>query len=84
MRTIALSADEHLIEAARARAQAESTTLDEQFRRWLEGSIQQAAAPGAARPTASARRFGALAGRARVDARFFEPLPEAELSAWEQ
>ncbi|NEX18398.1 MAG: type II toxin-antitoxin system prevent-host-death family antitoxin [Halochromatium sp.] len=29
------------------------------------------------------RRFGAMAGRARVDDRFFEPLPEEELSAWE-
>jgi len=29
------------------------------------------------------RRFGALAGRARVDDRFFEPLPEFELGAWE-
>ena len=29
------------------------------------------------------RRFGALQGRARVDERFFEPLPEAELQAWE-
>lgn len=84
MRTIALSADEHLIEAARARAQAESTTLDEQFRLWLEGYIQQAAAPAPSRSTPPTRRFGALAGRARVDARFFEPLPEAELSAWEQ
>jgi prevent-host-death family protein len=29
------------------------------------------------------RRFGAMAGRARVDERFFEPLPEDELRAWE-
>lgn len=29
------------------------------------------------------RRFGAMAGRARVDERFFEPLPEDELGAWE-
>ena len=29
------------------------------------------------------RKFGALAGRIRIDDRFFEPLPEAELSAWE-
>ncbi len=35
MRNITLSADEHLIEAARARARAEHTTLNEQFRRWL-------------------------------------------------
>lgn len=35
MKNITLSADEKLIEAARARARAENTTLNEQFRRWL-------------------------------------------------
>jgi hypothetical protein len=33
MKNITLSADEKLIEAARARAQAEQTSLNEQFRR---------------------------------------------------
>jgi len=28
------------------------------------------------------RQFGALRGKARVDERFFEPLPEEELKAW--
>jgi prevent-host-death family protein len=32
---------------------------------------------------AQGRRFGALRGRARVDDRFFEPLSDAELQAWE-
>lgn len=36
MKNITLSADESLIEAARARARAEHTTLNDQFRRWLE------------------------------------------------
>jgi hypothetical protein len=36
MKNITLSADERLIEAARERARAEHTTLNEQFRRWLE------------------------------------------------
>jgi hypothetical protein len=36
MKNITLSADEHLIEAARKRAHAEHTTLNEQFRCWLE------------------------------------------------
>ncbi|HYN76279.1 MAG TPA: type II toxin-antitoxin system Phd/YefM family antitoxin [Lamprocystis sp. (in: g-proteobacteria)] len=31
----------------------------------------------------SGRRFGALRGRALVDDRFFYPLPEDELRAWE-
>jgi hypothetical protein len=35
MKNITFSADESLIEAARARAHAEQTTLNEQFRRWL-------------------------------------------------
>ena len=35
MKNITLSADESLIEAARERARAERTTLNEQFRRWL-------------------------------------------------
>jgi hypothetical protein len=35
MKNITLSADEALIEAARERARAEHTTLNEQFRRWL-------------------------------------------------
>ena len=28
------------------------------------------------------RRFGAMRGHARVDAAFFEPLPEDELTGW--
>ena len=37
MMNITLSADERLIEAARDRARAEDTTLNEEFRRWLAG-----------------------------------------------
>ena len=35
MKNVTLSADAELIEAARARARAERTTLNEQFRLWL-------------------------------------------------
>ncbi|CAN5485647.1 hypothetical protein BH11PSE9_BH11PSE9_09450 [soil metagenome] len=35
MKNITLSADESLIEAARTRALAEHTTLNDQFRKWL-------------------------------------------------
>jgi hypothetical protein len=35
LKNVTLTADEHLIEAARARARSEHTTLNEQFRRWL-------------------------------------------------
>lgn len=41
MKNITLSADGQLIEAARERARAENTTLNEQFRRWLAGYAQQ-------------------------------------------
>lgn len=41
MKNITLSADEDLIEAARARARAEHTTLNEQFRRWLGDYTQR-------------------------------------------
>ncbi|MBP6583810.1 MAG: type II toxin-antitoxin system Phd/YefM family antitoxin [Chromatiaceae bacterium] len=34
-------------------------------------------------PRPSGRQFGALRGKAQVDQRFFEPLPEDELRAWE-
>jgi hypothetical protein len=35
MKNITLSADERLIEAARARAREEHSSLNEEFRRWL-------------------------------------------------
>lgn len=41
MKNITLSADEDLIEAARERARAEHTTLNEQFRRWLVDYAQR-------------------------------------------
>jgi hypothetical protein len=36
MKNVTLSADERLIEQARAQARAKNTTLNEEFRRWLE------------------------------------------------
>lgn len=36
MKNITFSADEHLIDAAREQALAEQSTLNEQFRLWLE------------------------------------------------
>ena len=41
MKNITLSAEENLIEAARARAHAEKTTLNAEFRRWLESYAQR-------------------------------------------
>ena len=40
MKNITLSADENAIEAARRRARARKTTLNEEFRRWLEKYAQ--------------------------------------------
>jgi hypothetical protein len=36
MKNITFTADESLIEAAREQARADQTTLNEQFRQWLE------------------------------------------------
>ena len=36
------------------------------------------------RTTPVERRFGAMRGRARVTAAFFQPLPENELDTWER
>lgn len=41
MKNITLSADEHLIESARARARREQTTLNNEFRRWLQSYVGQ-------------------------------------------
>ncbi len=47
MKNITLSADERLIEAARERARAEHTTLNEQFRLWLAEYAQRQLADAA-------------------------------------
>ncbi len=41
MKNITLSADAELIEKARQRATAEHTTLNAQFRMWLENYVQR-------------------------------------------
>ena len=41
MKNITLSADENLIEAARRRAVSEHTTLNAQFRLWLENYVRR-------------------------------------------
>jgi hypothetical protein len=41
MKNITLSADAGLIDAARQQAQAEKTTLNEQFRIWLAGYVSR-------------------------------------------
>jgi hypothetical protein len=39
LKNITLSADEALITRARARAQAQNATLNDEFRRWLENFV---------------------------------------------
>jgi prevent-host-death family protein len=34
-------------------------------------------------PAPNRRRFGALRGQVSLDPRFFDPLPEEEIGAWE-
>ncbi len=41
MKNITLSADENLIEAARRKAVSEHTTLNQQFRLWLENYVRR-------------------------------------------
>jgi hypothetical protein len=41
MKNITLSADEELIEAARERARAEHTTLNELFRHWIRDYVRR-------------------------------------------
>ena len=41
MKNITLSANEHLIEAARRRAADEHTTLNAKFRQWLENYVER-------------------------------------------
>ena len=66
MKNITLSADEDLIEAARARARAERTTLNEQFRRWLHEYAERQQ-----RADAAAAVMDALAGKLRTGGRKF-------------
>jgi hypothetical protein len=48
VKNITLSSEGGLIEAARERARAEHTTLNEQFRRWLEDYVHRGSRAGTA------------------------------------
>ncbi len=60
LRNITLSADERLIQAAREKAQRQQSTLNEEFRRWLQGYVSQ--------PGAGSRVDALLESLAHVDA----------------
>ncbi len=64
MRNVTFSADERLIAAARERAQRERTTLNEQFRLWLEGyAAREERARTAMQVVADLRRTVRTGGR---------------------
>ena len=63
MKNITLSADERLIEAARERARAEHTTLNEQFRLWLADYVQREQQAGRAMATIRELRGKLRVGR---------------------
>ncbi len=64
MKNITFSADERLIEAARERARADHTTLNEQFRRWLADYTQRRQQAGRAIAVIDElRRYASTGGR---------------------
>ncbi len=71
MKNITLSADGSLIEAARERALAESSTLNEQFRRWLAAY---------ARRDQRAEQFDALMAELRGAVTVGRPLSRDEMN----
>jgi hypothetical protein len=64
MKNITFTADESLIEAAREQARADQTTLNEQFRQWLEQYARKRQAARAAEVMDRLGRYVASGGRA--------------------
>lgn len=62
-RNITFSADEALIDAAREAARAENTTLNEQFRLWLESYARKRQADKAMEALARIRSYASSDGR---------------------
>lgn len=64
MKNITMSADDHLIEAARAQARARHTTLNAEFRRWLEEYTRRQERTEAAMATIDGiRKYARTGGR---------------------
>lgn len=72
MKNVTFSADEKLIEAARARAREEGATLNGVFRRWLEDYARQ---------QERGRQFDQLAGQLRGRVRVGRKLDRDEMNA---
>ena len=71
MKNITLSADDELIETARRRARSEHTTLNEQFRRWLEEYAQ---------PEQRLQRYDAVMAQLRGKVRVGRKLTRDEMN----
>lgn len=71
MKNITLSADDELIETARRRARSEHTTLNEQFRRWLEAYAQ---------PEQRLQRYDAVMAQLRGKVRVGRKLTRDEMN----
>ena len=71
MKNITLSADDELIEAARERARAEHTTLNDEFRHWLAEY---------ARPGQRLDRYDAVMARVRGKVRVGRKLTRDEMN----
>ena len=71
MKNITLSADDELIETARRRARSEHTTLNEQFRRWLEEYAQ---------PEQRLQRYDAVMAELRAKVRVGRKLTREEMN----
>ncbi len=71
MKNITLSADEKLIEAARARARAERTTLNARFREWLANYARE---PG------RMERYGAVVAELKGKVRVGRKLTREEVN----
>jgi hypothetical protein len=63
MKNITFTAEESLIEAARDQARADNTTLNEQFRHWLEQYARKRQAARAAEVMERLGRYVASGGR---------------------
>jgi hypothetical protein len=63
MKNITFTADERLIEAAREQAAADNTTLNEQFRQWLEQYARKRQAARAMKTLSRLQKTYSSAGR---------------------
>ncbi len=69
MKNITFSADETKIEAARAKARREQSTLNEEFRRWLDEYVEEES-DGAERARRAMETIDRLRQHIKIDRKF--------------